>query len=218
MLRTTLVVLGLLLCGCSANRATREPDVPPTYTYTISDHGKVESRFAMRRQMLPDGGFELHFEDLDHPPGGVVSVYDAAGRPVRSLERFGDQTVSVECGASEVRIDSGSKQSAVEASPDELVDSTQLWFWRVQPTPGTTTIVTWIAKNVGKKAQTRRTFEGVRTIDVLGRPEECFLVHAQPVGSDDTSDLEWYDRRGMLVRKEHCTTRSIYVTELVGRG
>src|SRR5262245_40764702 len=206
MLRTALVALGLLLSGCSANREARQSDAPPTYTYTISDHGKVQSRFAMRRQMLPDGGFELHFEDLDHPPGGVVTVYDAAGRPMRSLERFGDQTISVEYGANEARIDSGSKQSAVQASPEELIDPTQLWFWKVQPTPGTTTIVTWIAKNVGKKAQTRRTFEGVRRINVLGRPEDCFVVVVQSVESDDTRDLEWYDRRGMLARKEHRTT------------
>ena len=218
MLRTALVVLGVVLSGCSANRAAPEPNAPPTYTYTVSDHGKVESRFAMRRRMLPDGGFELHFEDLDHPPGGVVSVYDAAGRPVRSLERFGDQTVSVEYSADVARIDSGGKQSAVKASPDELIDPTKLWFWSVQPEPGTTTIVTWIAKNVGKTAQTRRTFEGVRTIDVLGRPEDCFLVHVQPVESDATRDMEWYDGRGMLVRKEHRTTLSTYVTELVGRG
>ena len=146
-----------------------------------------------------------------------MSVYDAAGRPVLSLQRFGDQTISVEYSADEARIDSGGKQSAVQASPDELIDPTRLWFWKVQPTPGTTTIVTWIAKNIGRKAQTRHPFEGVRTIDVLGRPEDCFLVEVQPVESDATRDLEWYDRRGMLTRKEHRTTRSTYVTELVGR-
>ncbi|HEX6811350.1 MAG TPA: hypothetical protein VF384_06995 [Planctomycetota bacterium] len=217
MPRTASIVLGLLLSGCAANRAARESDSPQTYTYTVSDQGKVRSRFAMRRQMLLDGGFEVHFEDLDHPPGGVVSTYDAAGRPVRSLERFGDRTTTVEYGASEARIDAGGKHAVVLASPDELVDPTALWFWKVQPAPGTTVVVTRVAKNIGKKAQTRRTFEGIQTIDVLGQPSECFLVRVQPVGSDDTHDREWYDRSGMLVHKEHRTTLTTYVTELTGR-